>query len=53
MSTLNIAMRLENVHASLAGTDVLRGINISFSLGRWTSILGQEYWSNDLMKKKY
>ncbi|MEY4341091.1 MAG: putative siderophore transport system ATP-binding protein YusV [Pseudomonadota bacterium] len=40
MSTLNIAMRLENVHASLAGTDVLRGINISFSLGRWTSILG-------------
>lgn len=40
MSTLNIAIRLENVHASLAGTDVLRGINISFSLGRWTSILG-------------
>jgi iron complex transport system ATP-binding protein len=40
MNTLNTAIRLENVHASLAGTDVLRGVHISFSLGRWTSILG-------------
>ena len=40
MSTSNTAIRLENVHASLAATDVLCGINISFSLGRWTSILG-------------
>ena len=34
------ALRLQDVHASLAGKKVLHGINISFGLGRWTSIVG-------------
>ena len=40
MNKREVALRLQDVHASLAGKEVLRGIDISFQLGRWTSIVG-------------
>ncbi len=35
-----MALRLRDVHVSLAGQDVLHGIDMSFAAGRWTSIVG-------------
>ncbi len=35
-----IALRLEDVHVSLAGQKVLHGIETAFTAGRWTSIVG-------------
>jgi iron complex transport system ATP-binding protein len=35
-----IAMHLHDVHVSLAGHEVLHGIDLSFAAGRWTSIVG-------------
>lgn len=35
-----MAMRLQQVHVSLSGQEVLRGIDLSFVAGRWTSIVG-------------
>ena len=40
MNTSNFALRLKDVHASLAGKEVLRGIDVAFESGRWTSIVG-------------
>ena len=40
MKKHEVALRLQDVHASLGGKEVLRGIDISFQLGRWTSIVG-------------
>ena len=35
-----MALRLRDVHVSLAGHEVLHGIDMSFTAGRWTSIVG-------------
>jgi iron complex transport system ATP-binding protein len=35
-----MALRLRDVHVSLAGHKVLHGIDMSFAAGRWTSIVG-------------
>ena len=35
-----MALRLRDVHVSLAGQEVLHGIDMSFVAGRWTSIVG-------------
>jgi iron complex transport system ATP-binding protein len=35
-----MAFRLRDVHVSLAGQEVLHGIDMSFVVGRWTSIVG-------------
>jgi iron complex transport system ATP-binding protein len=35
-----MALRLRDVHVSLAGHEVLHGIDMSFAAGRWTSIVG-------------
>jgi iron complex transport system ATP-binding protein len=35
-----MALRLSDVHVSLAGQEVLHGIDLSFAAGRWTSIVG-------------
>mgnify|MGYP001288020879 CR=1 FL=1 len=35
-----MALRLHDVHVSLAGHEVLHGIDMSFVAGRWTSIVG-------------
>ena len=35
-----MALRLHDVHVSLAGQEVLHGIDMSFVAGRWTSIVG-------------
>lgn len=35
-----MALRLRDVHVSLAGQEVLHGIDMSFAAGRWTSIVG-------------
>jgi iron complex transport system ATP-binding protein len=40
MTKPEIALQLQNVHASLDGNAVLCGVNIDFALGRWTSIVG-------------
>jgi iron complex transport system ATP-binding protein len=40
MTTQTIALRLHDVHVSLAGQAVLHGIDLSFVAGRWTSIVG-------------
>jgi iron complex transport system ATP-binding protein len=40
MNTSNFALRLKDVHASLAGKEVLHGIDVAFESGRWTSIVG-------------
>ncbi len=40
MSSHTMALRVGDVHVSLAGQEVLHGIDISFVAGRWTSIGG-------------
>ena len=40
MNALLMALRLRDVHVSLAGQEVLHGIDMSFVAGRWTSIVG-------------
>jgi iron complex transport system ATP-binding protein len=40
MTTLSVALRLENVRVALAGQEVLHGVSMSFATGRWTSIVG-------------
>ena len=40
MTTLSVALRLENVRLALAGQEVLHGVSMSFATGRWTSIVG-------------
>jgi iron complex transport system ATP-binding protein len=40
MSSYNMALRVRDVDVSLAGQEVLHGINVSFVAGRWTSIVG-------------
>ena len=40
MTLPKMALRLRDMHVSLAGREVLHGIDISFVSGRWTSIVG-------------
>ena len=40
MNAQKMALRLRDVHVSLAGQEVLHGIDMSFVAGRWTSIVG-------------
>ncbi len=40
MNAPSMALRLRDVHVSLAGLEVLHGIDMSFVAGRWTSIVG-------------
>ena len=40
MNPPRMAVRLRDVHVSLAGQEVLHGIDMSFVAGRWTSIVG-------------
>lgn len=40
MNAPSMALRLRDVHVSLAGQEVLHGIDTSFAWGRWTSIVG-------------
>ena len=40
MNAPRMALRLRDVHVSLAGQEVLHGIDMSFVAGRWTSIVG-------------
>jgi iron complex transport system ATP-binding protein len=40
MNTSRMALRVCDVHVSLAGQEVLHGIDVSFAAGRWTSIVG-------------
>lgn len=40
MNAQKMALRLRDVHVSLAGQEVLHGIDMSFVVGRWTSIVG-------------
>jgi len=40
MNTPHTALRVCDVHVSLAGQEVLHGIDLSFAAGRWTSIVG-------------
>ena len=40
MKVQKMALRLRDVHVSLAGQEVLHGIDMSFVAGRWTSIVG-------------
>jgi len=40
MNTPKVSLRLQDVRASLAGKEILHGVDISFELGRWTSIVG-------------
>jgi iron complex transport system ATP-binding protein len=40
MKAQQMALRLRDVHVSLAGQEVLHGIDMSFAAGRWTSIVG-------------
>ena len=40
MSGLTSALRAHDLHVSLAGQEVLHGVNVSFVAGRWTSIVG-------------
>lgn len=35
-----MALQLHDVHVSLAGHEVLHGVNLSFAAGRWTSVVG-------------
>jgi iron complex transport system ATP-binding protein len=35
-----MALQLHDVHVSLAGREVLHGVNLSFGAGRWTSVVG-------------
>ena len=34
------ALRLHDVHVSLAGQEVLKGVSLSLAAGRWTSVVG-------------
>lgn len=40
MNASSVALRLRDVHVSLSGQEVLRGIDMAFAAGRWTSIVG-------------
>ena len=40
MNAQKMALRLRDVHVYLAGQEVLHGIDMSFLVGRWTSIVG-------------
>ena len=40
MNAPRVALRLHDVHVSLAEQEVLHGIDLSFVAGRWTSIVG-------------
>jgi iron complex transport system ATP-binding protein len=40
MNAPGLALRLHDVHVSLAEQEVLHGIDLSFFAGRWTSIVG-------------
>ena len=40
MSATSVALRLSDVDVSLGGHEVLRGIDLSFTAGRWTSVVG-------------
>ena len=40
MTTQRMALRATQLHVSLLGQEVLRGIDVSFVEGRWTSIVG-------------
>ncbi|WP_333845480.1 ABC transporter ATP-binding protein [Limnohabitans sp.] len=40
MTALRMAMRVSDVRVSLDGQEVLHGIDLSFAVGRWTSIVG-------------
>ena len=40
MNAPQMALRVRDVHVSLAGHDVLHGMDVSFVAGRWTSIVG-------------
>jgi iron complex transport system ATP-binding protein len=40
MGSHNMALRVRDVGVSLAGQEVLHGIDVSFVAGRWTSIVG-------------
>ncbi len=40
MRASSFALRLMDVHVSLAGHEVLHGIDLSLTAGRWTSIVG-------------
>ena len=40
MNLPDMALRLRDVHVSLAGQEVLHGVDMSFVAGRWTSIVG-------------
>ena len=40
MNALQLALRVRDLHVSLAGHKVLHGIDLSFVAGRWTSIVG-------------
>ncbi|WP_310611315.1 ABC transporter ATP-binding protein [Limnohabitans sp.] len=40
MNAPGLALRLHDVHVSLAEQEVLHGIDLSFLVGRWTSIVG-------------
>ena len=40
MKAPHMALRVRDLHVSLAGHDVLHGIDLSFVAGRWTSIVG-------------
>lgn len=40
MNALQMALRVRDLYVSLAGREVLHGIDLSFVAGRWTSIVG-------------
>ena len=40
MKAPHMALRVRDLHVSLAGHDVLHGVDLSFVAGRWTSIVG-------------
>ena len=40
MTACSVALRLEHVHVALAGQEVLHGVSVAFTTGRWTSIVG-------------
>ena len=40
MKSSSVALRLEDVQVALAGHEVLHGISVAFTTGRWTSIVG-------------
>ena len=42
MKSSSVALRLEDVQVALAGQEVLHGISVAFTTGRWTSIVGPD-----------